>query len=358
MRQYRGVYAPMQPQQKQGKQSEKILTVLVASYNGAATLPKALESCLVRNAERLDVIVVDDGSTDQTARIAGKYAEQWPETFRVIRQPNGGYGRALMTGLTNARGKYFRTLDCDDWFDTTALEEMLQYLETCVVDVVFSNYCTVREDRVQKVFEVCNGYDTRRIYTYDMLGQNMLDLEIHGMTCRTRMLRAAGIRLLSHCSYTDMAYTFMAMRAAQTMAFCPVLLYHYRLGRDGQSVSIESYQKHFEDYAKVAEQILYLADTLPGGSKGDLLRSRARDIAQYGIELLLRFAPEAKVRQRLEAYDRNLRKEHPNIARRMHNKNTFFLRTSRYMELGYRLANWHADRKTKQQKAKINKKEP
>lgn len=157
MRQYRGVYAPMQPQQKQGKQSEKILTVLVASYNGAATLPKALESCLVRNAERLDVIVVDDGSTNQTARIAGKYAEQWPETFRVIRQPNGGYGRALMMGLTNARGKYFRTLDCDDWFDTTALEEMLQYLETCAVDVVFSNYCTVREDRVHQGRQGCKS---------------------------------------------------------------------------------------------------------------------------------------------------------------------------------------------------------
>lgn len=321
-------------QEKRENCAEKVLTVSIAAYNGKATLPKALESCLVRNAERLDVIVVDDGSTDQTAQVAGKYAGQWPETFRVIRQPNGGYGSALMTGLTNARGKYFRTLDCDDWFDTAALEEMLQYLENCTADVVFSNYCTVREDRVQKVFEVCKGYDTRRIYTYDMLGQNMLDLEIHGMTCRTRMLRAAGIRLLSHCSYTDMAYTFMAMSAAQTMAFCPVPLYHYRLGRDGQSVSIESYQKHFEDYAKVAEQILCLADTLPDGNKGDLLRSRARDIAQYGIELLLRFAPEAKVRQRLEDYDRNLRKEHPNIARRMHNKNTRLLRTSRYCLYG------------------------
>ena len=326
----------------------KILTVLIAAYNGEKTLPKALESCLVREGERLDVIVVDDGSTDQTAATAERYAARWPETFRVIRQPNGGYGSAVMTGLANARGEYFRTLDCDDWFDTDALETMLQYLENCGTDIVFSNYCTVREEQVQKVFDICKGYETQSTYTYDMLGQRALDLEIHGMTCRTLMLRAAHILLPIHCSYTDMAYTFMAMSAAQTMSFCPVTLYHYRLGRDGQSVSIENYQKHFEDYARVTDQILDLADALPGGTKGDLLRSRARDIAQYGIELLLRFEPGAETKRRLIEYDTSLRTRHPDIARRMVNKNTRLLRVSRYGL--YKINSWWKKRKT----ARIN----
>lgn len=338
----------MLPQDIRNESAEKVLTVSVAAYNGEATLPKALESCLVRRTEQLEVIVVDDGSTDQTAAAAGKYAARWPDSFRVIRQPNSGYGSALMTALANARGKYFRTLDCDDWFDTDALENMLQYLEKCNTDVVFSDYCTVREGQVQKVFDVCKGYDTNRSYTYDLLDPKTLDLEIHGMTCRTRMLRAAGIQLLPHCSYTDMAYTFMAMSAAQTISFCPVTLYRYRLGRDGQSVSIESYRKHFEDYARVTEQILDLADVLPNGDKGELLRDRARDIAQYGIELLLRFSPEEKVRQRLESYDRALRKDHPAIARRMRNKNTRLLRTSRYSL--YSALNRYTKKKTRKRK--------
>ena len=325
----------------------KILTVLIAAYNGEKTLTKALESCLVREGERLDVIVVDDGSTDRTAATAERYAARRPETFRVIRQPNGGYGSAVMTGLANARGEYFRTLDCDDWFDADALETMLQYLENCGTDIVFSNYCTVREEQVQKVFDICKGYETQSTYTYDMLGQRALDLEIHGMTCRTLMLRAAHILLPIHCSYTDMAYTFMAMSAAQTMSFCPVTLYHYRLGRDGQSVSIENYQKHFEDYARVTDQILDLADALPGGTKGDLLRSRARDIAQYGIELLLRFEPGRKVKQQLAAYDKAVRNDHPAIARQMHNKNTRLLRFSGYKLYG--VLQRHAHEKQKLQ---------
>ena len=87
------------------------------------------------------------------------------------------------------------------------------------------------------------------------------------------------------------------------------------------------------------------ADLLPGGNKGKILRGRARDIAQYGIELLLRFEPDKKVRERLEAYDRSLRKKHPQISAKMYNKNTIMLRNSRYCLYG--LLNIYAKVKTK-----------
>lgn len=333
----------MANQKTQVAETEKILTVSIAAYNGEKTLSKALESCVVQGIEQLDVIVVDDGSTDHTSAIAEHYAAQWPDSFRVIRQPNGGYGSALMTGLANARGKYFRTLDCDDWFDVDALKAMLRYLEKCNTDIVFSNYCTVGAEQIQNVFDVCKEYETKKSYTFDELGQRELDLEIHGMTCRTRMLRAADIRLPMHCSYTDMAYTFMAMNAARTISFCPVTLYHYQLGRDGQSVGIDNYQKHFDDYAKVADQIMTLADSLPAGDKEERLRNRARDVAQYGIELLLRFVPGAETKQRLIKYDTALRSRHPEIARQMTNKNTRMLRASRYGLYG--INSWWQKRK-------------
>lgn len=342
-----GVTSEMIPQIKNGNRRDKVLTVSIAAYNAKATLPKALDSCLVSGAERLEVIVVDDGSTDDTAHVAEEYAARWPEIFRVIRQPNGGYGSVQMTALAQAQGTYFRTLDSDDWFDPDALTKLLRYLETCSTDAVFTNYCTVRNNQIQDVFSVCEGHKEGYVYTYDTLEQPVLNMEIHALNCRTQMLRAAKIQLLPHCSYTDMAYTFLSMAAAQTISFCPVDLYHYRLGRDGQSVSIESYQKHFEDYVKVTEQILDAADLLPGGNKGKILRGRARDIAQYGIELLLRFEPDKKVRERLEAYDRSLRKKHPQISAKMYNKNTKMLRISQYMELSYRLASWNAERKIK-----------
>lgn len=328
----------------------KILSVSIAAYNAEATLTKALDSCLAPGAEQMEVIIVDDGSTDGTEKVAEEYVEQWPDIFRLIRKTNGGYGSAQMAALAQASGRYFRTLDSDDWFDPDALTRVLSYLKDCTTDVVFTNYCTVRGNRIQETFEVCKGRKAGKIYTYDTLEQPAPDMEIHGLNCRTQMLQAAKIRLLPHCSYTDMAYTFLGMAAARTMSFCPENLYRYRLGRDGQSVSIESYQKHFEDYVKVTEQILDVADTLPEGAKGRILLARARDIAQYGIELLLRFPPDKKVQKRLEDYDRSLRTKHPRIAAQMHNKNTALLRYSRYTKLSYRLANWNAERKTEHNK--------
>lgn len=309
---------------------EKLLTVSVAAYNGEKTLDRALKSCLEAHSQLLEVIVVDDGSTDGTARIAEEYAARQPDCFRLLRQENGGYGSTITAALVQARGRYFRTLDCDDWFDPMALAGLLRYLESCSADVVFTNYCTVREGQIQQEFLTCQGKKVSGTYTFDMLGNVPLDMEIHGMTMRTRMLQAAHLQLPGHCSYTDMAYTFFGMSAARTLCFCPVMLYHYRLGRDGQSVSLESYQKHFDDYAKVTELVLEAADSLTDDARGTQLKKRAQDIAQYGIELLLRFPPSDETKQRLVEYDTALRTRHPGIARRMTNKNTRLLRASRY----------------------------
>lgn len=320
--------------QSMGKNGEsKVLTVSVAAYNARATLPRALDSCLVAGAEGLEVLVVDDGSTDGTAGVAEEYAARWPGIFRVIRQANKGYGSVQMTALAQAEGRYFRTLDSDDWFDPDALAELLQYLRDCRSDVVFTNYCTVRRHRIQKKYDICRGRSAGREYTYETLEPPAPEMEIHGMTCRTRMLREADIRLPACCHYTDMAFTFLGMAAAQTLSFFPVDLYCYSLGRDGQSVSILSYRKHFGDYVRVTGQVLDAAETLTG-IRGEILRGRARDIAQYGIELLLRFEPGRKVRRELEAYDRSLRRDHPAIAAGMRNKNTRLLRYSGYSLYG------------------------
>lgn len=309
---------------------EKLLTISVAAYNGEKTLDRALKSCLEANSRQLEVIVVDDGSTDGTARIAEEYVARRPDCFRLIRQQNSGYGSTITAALALARGRYFRTLDCDDWFDPKALAGLLRYLESCRADVVITNYCTVRAEEVQQKFLTCRGKNLSRTYTFAQLGDTPLDMEIHGLTMRTRMFRPARLRLPTHCSYTDMAYTFAGMSAARTLCFCPVMLYYYRLGRDGQSVSLESYQKHFDDYAQVTDLVLSAADSLSDDPHGIQMKNRARDIAQYGIELLLRFPPSAETKRRLVDYDTALRTRHPVIARRMTNKNTRLLRASGY----------------------------
>ena len=142
---------------------EKLLTVSVAAYNGAATLQKALESCLVADESLqalLDVIIIDDGSTDGTAALAQAFVQAHPGSFRLVSKVNGGYGSTLNTAVELASGRYFRTLDCDDWFDTNALQTLLRRLQNCTADAVYTNYRTVQENGSGKAFDVCCKFDT------------------------------------------------------------------------------------------------------------------------------------------------------------------------------------------------------
>ena len=160
-------------------------------------------------------------------------------------------------------------------------------------------------------------------------------MEMHALTFCTKTLRAAWRPMPEHCSYTDMGYTFVGMAAAQTICFVPVVLYQYRLGRDGQSVSMASYRAHTQDYIRVARILLDVAEPLaaqPAPAGRDLLLvQRARDVAQYLIELYLRFPPDRETGLALRRYDEMLCQTYPHIAAMMTNKNTRLLRAGRYL---------------------------
>ena len=285
----------------------------------------------------LDVIIIDDGSTDGTAALAQAFVQAHPGSFRLVSKVNGGYGSTLNTAVELASGRYFRTLDCDDWFDTNALQTLLRRLQNCTADAVYTNYRTVQENGSGKAFDVCCKFDTNRVYAVGEVQQATPDLcmEMHALTLCTKTLRAAWRPMPEHCSYTDMGYTFVGMAAAQTICFVPVVLYQYRLGRDGQSVSMASYRAHTQDYIRVARILLDVAEPLaaqPAPAGRDLLLvQRARDVAQYLIELYLRFPPDRETGLALRRYDEMLCQTYPHIAAMMTNKNTRLLRAGRYL---------------------------
>lgn len=310
---------------------QKLLTVSVAAYNGAATLAKALDSCLAQHApERLEVLVVDDGSTDETAAIAQRYVQAYPGIFRLIRQQNGGYGTTINRTIREAKGQYYRTLDCDDWFSPPALQMLLEELEQCRADAVVTNYQTVCGGTVQNRYMVCDGFAGETLYESSGFTE-FPSMEMHALTFRTETLRRADIHLPPHCNYTDMLYTFCGMTAVQTVAFCPVILYNYLQGRDGQSVSLESYRKHIGEYMQVTYLVCDAAAEIADDNPAKpLCLARAAKIAQEGIELLLRLPQTKKMRCQISLYDRTLRRRYPLIARKMSSKNTLALRLSNY----------------------------
>ena len=106
----------------------KLLTIVIPTYNMEAYLNRCLDSLLVSDEQMqlLEVLVINDGSKDNSSAIAHEYEAKYPNTFRVIDKENGNYGSCVNRGLKEASGKYIKVLDADDWFDTTEFEKYLK----------------------------------------------------------------------------------------------------------------------------------------------------------------------------------------------------------------------------------------
>ena len=122
-------------------EKEKILSVSIACYNVEKYLRQTLDSCLVPEImDRLEVLIVNDGSKDGTADLAREYTARWPETFVLIDKENGGYGSTFNAAVRVATGKYFRLLDGDDWFDRDGLRDFIGVLEKAEEDMIITRF--------------------------------------------------------------------------------------------------------------------------------------------------------------------------------------------------------------------------
>ena len=128
----------------------KLLTVTVPCYNSAEYMEKCIDSLLV-GGDRVEVIIIDDGSKDATGEIADRYAAAHPHIVRVIHQENGGHGEGINQGLAHASGTYFKVVDSDDVMSSDFLA-FLDKLEECEknggVDLAVTNYYYVHTDGV------------------------------------------------------------------------------------------------------------------------------------------------------------------------------------------------------------------
>ena len=122
--------------------SPKLLSVTVPCFNSEAYMRTCVDSLLV-GGERVEIIIINDGSTDNTGAIADEYAQQYPTIVKVVHQENGGHGEGINQGVKHATGAYFKVVDSDDKLSEDFVE-FLDALEKCQaeggVDIIISNY--------------------------------------------------------------------------------------------------------------------------------------------------------------------------------------------------------------------------
>ena len=117
--------------------SKPLISVIVRCFNREDTLGRALESIFQQSYDRLEVILIDDGSTDQSRTIAHQF-----ENVRYFYQENQGLAGARESGLKRSTGKYVAFLDADDFWKPNFIEDSVSALEHLGCDFVFSNWAT------------------------------------------------------------------------------------------------------------------------------------------------------------------------------------------------------------------------
>lgn len=220
-----------------------LLSIVVPCYNSADYLHRSVDSVLLDDSG-IEILLVDDGSTDETGKIIDDYAGAFPERILALHQPNGGHGAAVTNGIYHAHGEYVKVVDSDDWLDVAALKKLMSFLRQLrsdhqSMDMIISNYIYDKVGMRHKKVVDYPGLPRNRPFSWDEvqmgLGRYLL---MHSVVYRTAVLtKQAALKLPKHTFYVDELYVFEPLKYVKRLYYLDINLYHYFIGRPDQSVN-------------------------------------------------------------------------------------------------------------------------
>ncbi len=207
-------------------------------------MSRCIDSLIV-GGEDVEIIVVNDGSSDDTSAIGHKYAERFPSIVKVIDKENGGHGSAVNAGLEAATGMYYKVVDSDDWVKESAYTAILDKLREFsgsdkVLDMLISNFVYEKEGvSKKKVMKYRHALPQDEMFTWDSVGHFHKGQYIlmHSVIFRTKLLRECGLHLPEHTFYVDNIFVFEPLPYVKNMYYMDVNFYRYFIGREDQSVN-------------------------------------------------------------------------------------------------------------------------
>lgn len=224
----------------------KLLTICTAVYNAEKYLTQMIESlCQSEYFAEIELILVNDGSTDSSLEIIKEYQSKFPESIFIIDKENGGSGAARNEAFKVATGKYIKLIDADDWIDTEQFNHYINGLKKASADLVINPFYRF-DERTKKIEEV-QFKSLSNIHGEIEVDKLFIkeQLAMHGVTYRTEIIRDNDIRLSEGVSYVDVEYLTLLAPYINSIRFINYGFYIYRTGIAGQSVDPEvNFRKH------------------------------------------------------------------------------------------------------------------
>lgn len=243
-----------------------LLSFVVPSFNASKYFDKVIPSLLI-GGDDVEIIIVNDGSSDDTLEKANRYKEQYPDIVKVIDKINGGHGSTINEALKIATGLYFKCVDADDWLDGDSLRKLLakiRYHQSInkLPDLYLTNF--VYENVLANE---SHSYSLSKYFPSDESVNDWKSIKdfkckdffmMHSMVYRLDILKQCNLHLLEHTFYVDNIFVYEPLYYVKSICYLNIDLYRYYVGRCDQSVSISSMDKNYLHQFRVfKETMLY-----------------------------------------------------------------------------------------------------
>lgn len=212
----------------------KLLSICTAAYNAEQYICQMIDSILASSlSEYVEIIIVDDGSTDNTKKIIYEYEKKFSNIVRVEHQQNNGSGAARNKAFELATGKYIKIIDADDYVNTENFTKYLNVLINSDADMVINDLYICKNNQLSQ-YSFCKL--EKRFYNIVDLKCEPFLLSMHGITYKTSVIANNKIKLSEGVSYVDKEYITLPLPYIRTIQYVDFPFYVYRLGVNGQSV--------------------------------------------------------------------------------------------------------------------------
>lgn len=298
---------------------QKLLTIVVPVYKVEPYINKCLDSLVIAPElmEKMDVLVINDGTSDNSAELSREYVKRFPSTFRQIDKENGGHGSVWNLGVKEAYGKYTRFLDSDDWLEN--LDLLIERLESCDADLVITPtlcHCPNEELWKQEILDMEFGkvYDAD---TFDWLHNRSHGNYVfhHSCTYKTEIFRQYLPLFLEKQPYDDVVLGAASIIGANSLVAYDFVLYHYLMDREGQSISMDVQKKNLGAKIKTEKYTIEFIETHPvdnTSTKYGYFKRKLPKIYNFGYKGFFAFTYKENKRLTRE-WDQWVRESNPSM---------------------------------------------
>ena len=327
----------------------KLLSIVVPAYNMQDYLARCVDSVLSAGVESVEVIIVNDGSTDNTSAIAHSLERDNPGFVRVADKENGHYGSAVNVGLAAANGTYIKTLDADDTFDGSGLAALMSQISEdeaagLGIDLYLTDFDAV--DCVGRTrYSTIWSLPQEKLFGLEEVIAKKMEVVMQSCTWRTGLLKEIGYKQSEGIAYSDTEWILYPMLAAKQIRYVPRCVYRYLIGREGQSVSLEGRRRNFDSLAVLLLRILGTVRDRVGElglPQKEYLFRVTTDVSRWFLEVMFFLKPMRQAKCDVMRLTADMEEAHPGLYARLEDEavvmkrslNIHYLKVWRILPLG------------------------